>query len=129
MKKRGTKCKGKGGDDDDGVGVDEEGTYSDTNSLVASSDSSYDSVLAASSVSNDDCSDPEFDPNGEVVDNDDEYDSFPFSYDVSDPIIDVNVVFPDVDQCKSTVTHHAILDNHPFEIMKSTRADLELNAR
>ncbi|KAG2607121.1 hypothetical protein PVAP13_4NG199422, partial [Panicum virgatum] len=93
-KKRGTKCKGKGGDDDDCVGVDEEGMYSDTDSLVAPSDSSYDSDLAASSDSDDGCSDPEFDPNGEVVDNDDEYDPPPFSYDVDYPIIDVNVVFP-----------------------------------
>ncbi|KAG2538225.1 hypothetical protein PVAP13_9NG314814, partial [Panicum virgatum] len=63
-KRRGTKCKGKGGDDDDdGVGVDEEGIYSDTDSLAAPSDSSYDSDLAASSDSDDDCSDTEFDPN------------------------------------------------------------------
>jgi hypothetical protein len=67
LKKRGTKCKGKGGDDDDRASVDEEGMYLDTDSLVAPSDSSYDSDLAASS-------DPEFEPNGEVVDNDDEYD-------------------------------------------------------
>ena len=33
-KKRDTKCKGKSGDDDDCVGVDEEGMYSDTDSLV-----------------------------------------------------------------------------------------------
>ena len=64
----------KGGDDDVCVGVDEEGMYSDTDSLVASSDSSYESDLAASSNSDDDYSDPEFDPNGEVVDNDDEFD-------------------------------------------------------
>ncbi|KAG2607591.1 hypothetical protein PVAP13_4NG260400 [Panicum virgatum] len=95
-KKRGTKCKGKDGDDDC-AGVDDEGIYSDTDSLVAPSDSSYDSDLAASSDSDDDCSDPEFDPNGEVVDNDEEYDPPPFSYDVADPIIDVNVVFPDMD--------------------------------
>ncbi|KAG2616591.1 hypothetical protein PVAP13_3NG248708 [Panicum virgatum] len=73
-KKRDTKCKKKGGDDDDCVGVDEEGMYSDTDSLVAPSDSSYDSDLAASSNSDDDYSDPKFDPNGEVVDNDDEFD-------------------------------------------------------
>ena len=60
-----------GDDDDDGVGVDEEGIYSDTDSLAAPSDSSYDSDLAASSDSDDDCSDTEFDPNGEVVDNGD----------------------------------------------------------
>ena len=47
---------------DEGVGVDEEGIYFDTDSLVAASDSSYDSDLAASSDSCDDCSDPEFNP-------------------------------------------------------------------
>ena len=77
-KKRDTKCKKKGGDDDDCVGVDEEDMYSDTDSLVAPSDSSYDSDLAASSDPDDDSSDPEFEPNGEVVDNDDEYDIPPF---------------------------------------------------
>jgi hypothetical protein len=125
-KKRGTKSKRKGGDDDDDddecVGVDEEGMYSDTDSLVAPSDSSYDSDLAASSDSDDDCSDPEFDPDGEVVDNDDEYDPPPFSYDADNPIIDVGVVFPDVDQCKSAVTHHAILNDHAFETIKKDRS-------
>ena len=38
------------------------GIHSDTDSLVAASDSSYDSDLAASSDSCDDCSDPEFNP-------------------------------------------------------------------
>lgn len=74
------------------VGVDEEGMYSDIDSLLAPSDSSYDTVLAASSCSDE--SDPEFDPDGEIVD---EFDPPPFSYDVDDPCIDVNVVFPDVD--------------------------------
>ena len=120
-KKRGTKCKGKDGDDDC-AGVDEEGIYSDTDSLVAPSDSSYDSDLAASSDSDDDCSDIEFDPNVEVVDNDDEYDPPSFSYDVADPNIDVNVVFQDVDQCKSAVTHHAILHDHAFEIVKKDKS-------
>jgi hypothetical protein len=79
-KRRGTKSKRKGGDYniDEGVGVDEEGMYFDTDSLVAPSDSSYDSDLASSSNSDDDCSDPEFDPDGQVVDNDDEYDPPPF---------------------------------------------------
>ena len=77
-KKRDTKCKGKSGDDDDCVGVDEEGMYSDTDSLVAPSDSSYDSELPPSSDSDDDCSDLEFDPNGEVIDNNDEYNHPPF---------------------------------------------------
>jgi hypothetical protein len=101
------------------VGVDEEGMYSDTDSLAAPSDSSYDSDLAATSCSDD--SDLDFDPDGEIIDNDDEFDPPPFSYDVDDPCIDVNVVFPDVDQCKSAVTHHAILNDHAFETVKKDR--------
>jgi len=57
--------------------------------------------LAASSDSDDDWSgdsDTEFDPDGEIVDEEDEYDLPMFSYDADDPCIDVNVVFPDVDQ-------------------------------
>jgi hypothetical protein len=115
-KQRATKTKAKGEYDDDGVGVEEDGIHSDTDSLVAASDSSYDSDLAASSDSCDDCSDPEFNPDGEVVVDDDEYDPPPFSYDVDNPNIDVNVVFPDVDQCKAAVTHHAILNDHAFKI-------------
>ena len=42
-KERATKSKAKGAHHDEGVGVDEEGIYSDTDSLVAASDSSYDS--------------------------------------------------------------------------------------
>jgi hypothetical protein len=101
------------------VGVDEEGMYSDTDSLAAPSDSSYDSDLAATSCSDD--SDLEFDPDGEIIDNDDEFDPPPFSYDVDDPCIDANVVFPYVDQCKSAVTHHAILNDHAFETVKKDR--------
>ena len=41
-----------------------------------------------------------------------------FSYDPDDPCIDVDVVFLDVDQCKSVVTHHAILHDHAFKIVK-----------
>ena len=77
--------------------------------------------MAASSDSADGCSDPEFDPDGEVFDDDDEYDPPPFSYDVDDPCIDVNVVFPDVDQCKSAVIHHAILNDHAYQIVKKDR--------
>jgi hypothetical protein len=76
---------------------------------------SHNSDLAASSDSDDDCSDPEFDPDGEVIDDDDEeYDPPPFSY-------DVDVVFPDTDQCKSAVTHHAILNDHAYETMKKDK--------
>jgi hypothetical protein len=93
---------------------------------VAPNDSSYDSDLAATSCSDD--SDTEFDPDGEIIDNDDEFDPPPFSYDVDDPCIDVNVVFPDVDQCKLAVTHHAILHDHAFETMKRIRPDIEPSA-
>jgi hypothetical protein len=75
--------------------------------------------LAATSCSDD--SDLEFDPDGEIIDNDDEFDPPPFSYDVDDPCIDVNVVFPYVHQCKSVVTHHAILNDHAFETVKKDR--------
>jgi len=34
---------------------------------------------------------------------------------IDDPCIDVNVVFPDVDQCKFAVTYHAILHDHAFK--------------
>ena len=45
---------------------------------MAPSDSSYDSDLAASSNYAGLCSYPEFDSNGEVFDDDDEYDPPPF---------------------------------------------------
>jgi hypothetical protein len=96
-------------DDDERVGDDDKGIFSD---------SSYDSDLAASSDFDDDCSDSEFDPDGEILDDVDEYDAPMFSYDPNDPCIDVNVVLPDVDQCKSAVTHHAILHDHAFKIVK-----------
>ena len=53
----------------------------------------------------------------------------PFSYDVDDPCIDVNVVFPDMDQCKSTVIHHAILNDHAYQIVKRIDEGLEPYAR
>jgi len=38
-----------------------------------------------------------------------------FPYNVDDSCIDENVVFPpEVDQCKSEVTKHVILDDHSF---------------
>jgi hypothetical protein len=53
-----------------------------------------------------------------------------FSDDPNDPCIDVNAVFLDVDQCKSTVTHHAILHDHAFKIVKKKiKKDLEPYAR
>ncbi|TVU32551.1 hypothetical protein EJB05_24282, partial [Eragrostis curvula] len=61
-KKKVTSSKGSKKSMSDGsVGVDEEGMYSDTDSLVAMSDSSYDTDLAASSDSNIDPSDVEYD--------------------------------------------------------------------
>ncbi|XP_052137384.1 uncharacterized protein LOC127755770 [Oryza glaberrima] len=85
------------------------------------SESSYDSDLAASSDSETDCSDPEFDPDDEIVDDTDDDDVPIFSYDAHEPCIDVGVVFPDVDQCKSAVTHHAILNDHAFETIKKDK--------
>jgi len=109
------------------VGVDDEGTYSDTESLLALSDSSYDTDLAASSES--DCSDSdcydsdcsEYEPGNETIDGDEDDDIPAFSYDVDDPCIDEDVVFPDVDQCKSAVTHHAILHNYAFKTIKKDK--------
>jgi hypothetical protein len=60
--------------------------YSDTDSLVALSDNSYDTDMVASSDS-----DLEYDPDDEILDDDDEI--IPFSYDVDDPCIDVGRVF------------------------------------
>ncbi|XP_052158155.1 uncharacterized protein LOC127775884 [Oryza glaberrima] len=118
-KKRAKNSKQKGSNDEDAVGIDDEGIYSDNESLVAHSDISYDSNLAESSDS--DCSDPLFDPNQEIVDEDDDDDVPVFAYDVQDPCIDVSVVFADVDQCKLAVTHHDILNDHAFETVKKDK--------
>ena len=96
------------------VGVDEEGMYSDSDSLVAPSDSSYDTDLAASSNS-----DTDYDPDDEIVDHDEEIPTF--SYDVEDPCIDVGVVFPDVQQCKEAVTQHTILNDHGFRPVRTDK--------
>ena len=79
--------------------------------------------MAASSDSDDawSDSDTEFDPDGEIVDEEDEYDPPMFSYDADDPCIDVNMVFPDVDQCKLAVTHHAILHDHAFHTLQKDK--------
>jgi hypothetical protein len=77
---------------EEAIGVDEEGMYSDTDSLIALRDSSYDTDLTASSDS-----DPEYDPEDEIVDDDGD-DITPFTYDVDDPCIDVGRVFIDVKQ-------------------------------
>ncbi|WVZ83421.1 hypothetical protein U9M48_030570 [Paspalum notatum var. saurae] len=99
-------------DDEEPIGVDEEETYSDTESLVAPGDSSYDSQLAASSDS--DGSDLEYEPDEEIIDEDDEDALSVFSYDVDDPCVDISVVFPNLKQCKSALTHHAILNDYAF---------------
>ncbi|XP_012700663.1 uncharacterized protein LOC101768945 [Setaria italica] len=118
--KKGKKRKRKGAHDDGKlVGVHEEGNYSGTESLAALSDSSYDTDLAASSDS--DCSDPEYERDVEIFDEDDEDDSSVFSYDVDDPCFDIGVVFPDVKQCKSALTQHAILNGYAFRTVKKDK--------
>jgi hypothetical protein len=104
--------------DEEAVGVDEEDMYSKTDSLVALSDSSYDSDLATSSDSDFDSSDSEYDPDVEIVEKDEE-DVPPFSYDVDDPCIEVGVVFSDVKKCKEVVTQHAIIHDHAFRPTRS----------
>jgi hypothetical protein len=90
--------------DEEAVGVDEEGKYSDTESLVASSDSSF--------------SDPEYELDDEIVEENDEDDISVFSFDVDDPCVDIGVVFPDMNQCKSALTQHAILNDYAFCTVK-----------
>ncbi|KAG2543074.1 hypothetical protein PVAP13_9NG725177, partial [Panicum virgatum] len=91
--RKGSKNKRKRADDDEEpVGVDEEGNYSHTESLAARSDSSYDSDMAASSEF--DFSDTEYEPDVEIFDEDEEDDISVFSYDVDDPCVDIGVVFP-----------------------------------
>jgi hypothetical protein len=88
------------------------------------SDSSYNTDLVTSSDFDDDWSgdsDTKFDPDGEIVYEEDEYDLPMFSYDADDPCIDVNVVFPDVDRCKLAVTYHTILHDHAFNIVKKDK--------
>jgi hypothetical protein len=116
--KRETHPKKRATHDEDVVRVDEEGMHYDIDPHVLS-DSSYDTDLATSSDSDIDSCDNEYDPNVEVVDEDEE-DIPPFSYDVDDPCIEVGVVFPDVKQCKEVVTQHAIIHDHAF---RPTRSD------
>jgi hypothetical protein len=63
-------------------------------------------------------SDNGFDPDSEMVDEDDVDDIPVFAYDVDDPCIDVDVVFLDTKQCKTSMLHHAILKDHAFDIVK-----------
>jgi hypothetical protein len=94
------------------IGVDDEGMYSDTDSLIALSDSSYDTNMAASSDS-----DIEYDLDDQILDDDDD-EIIPFSYDVDDSCIDVGRVFIDVKQCKEAVIQHAILNDHAIRPIK-----------
>jgi hypothetical protein len=87
---------------------------SDMESLEVPSDSSYDSDLVSSSGSD---SDFECNTDSEILDEDEEDDSV-FAYDADDPCIDVGVIFPDVDQWKLAVTHHAILNDYGFQTVK-----------
>ena len=91
---------------------------SNFDTLTVMSDSSYDTDLAASSDSD---SDHEYDPEGGIVDEDDGDDVPVFSYDADDPCIDVGVVFQNTNECKSAVTHHAILNDHAFEQVKKDK--------
>jgi hypothetical protein len=57
--------------DDGAISVDEEGMYYDSDSLVALSDNSYNTDLTASSDSDIDSSDLEYDPDDEILAEDD----------------------------------------------------------
>jgi hypothetical protein len=96
--------------------VKEKGEHdSETESVAALSDSSYDSGLVASSDSN-----FEYDPDAEIIE--DDYDDVPiFSYDCDDPCIDVGVVFPDVDQCQVAVQHWCIMNDHAYHTIKKDK--------
>jgi hypothetical protein len=115
--------------DEDAVGVDEEGMYSNTNSLVALSDRNYGTDLATSSDSDFDSSDSEYDPDVDIVD--DEEDIPPFSYDVDDPCIEVDVVFLDVNQYKETIHNHAFKPTRTYHnkfrvVCKESRQGLQV---
>jgi hypothetical protein len=103
---------------------EEECKYSNTKSIAALSDSSYDSELAVSSdsdldaSSDSDCSDPEYEPDHDIIDEDDNDDIPICSYDVDAPCVDIGYVFPDVNQCKSALTQHAVLNDYAFRTVK-----------
>jgi hypothetical protein len=44
-----------------------------------------------------------------------------FAYDVDNPCIDKDVMFPDVDACKYAVTHHAILHDYAYKTVKKCK--------
>jgi hypothetical protein len=80
--------------------------------LTACSDSEL------NAFSDSDCSNPEYEPDYEIVDEDDNDDIPVCSYDVDAPCVDIGYVFPDVNQCKSALTQHAILNDYGFRIVK-----------
>jgi len=86
------------------------------------SDSSYDSELTASFNSEldafSDSSDLEYEPDLDIVDEDDNDDVPDCSYDVNAPCVDIGCVFHDVNQCKSALTQHAILNDYAFRTVK-----------
>lgn len=61
--------------------------YCDTSSVAVRSDSSYDIGLVASFNSVDDYFGTKFDPNGEIVDMEDEYDLMKLPQDIDGPCI------------------------------------------
>jgi hypothetical protein len=76
------------------------------------------SDLAASSGSD---SDFEYDLDVQIVDEDDTDDNPTFSYDVNDPCIDVDVVFPDIDACQEAVHHWCIFNGHAYHTIKKDK--------
>ncbi|WVZ73755.1 hypothetical protein U9M48_022032 [Paspalum notatum var. saurae] len=95
-------------DNKEPVGDDEEKANSDFDSLATPSDNSYDSQVVASSDS--DGSNSEYEPDEEIIDEDDEDVLSVFSYDVDHPCVDVGVVFPDVKRHLKAVTGYFL---HP----------------
>jgi hypothetical protein len=94
-----------------------EGMYSDNDSIIALSDNNYCIDLAASSDSDIDSSDHEYDPNDEIFTDE----IPPFSHNVDDPCIDVDRVLTDVKQCKEVAIQHAILNDH---VIRSIKTDI-----
>jgi hypothetical protein len=84
--------------------------YSNNDSLVALSDNNYDIDLVASSDSDIDSSDREYDPDDEILVGE----IPPFSY-------DVDRVLTDVKQCKEVVIQHAMLNDHAIKSIKTNK--------
>jgi hypothetical protein len=82
--------------------------------------------LAVSSDSYSDHSDLEYDSDAEIHYVDDVDDVPTFSFDVDDPYIDVDMVFPDVDQCQE-VHHRCILNDHAYHTIKKDKERFRAN--